>query len=83
MSQISEFLESLGLGEYADTFEENAIDMEVIPELTDSDLKELGLKLGHRKKLLKAIDAFEETTPDTTPLMIRRGGKLSLRFLSF
>ena len=52
---INRWLEGIGLGEYAATFAENAIDEDVLPDLTDADLEKIGLKLGHRKKLLKAI----------------------------
>ena len=56
---VAEWLQQLELGRYAEAFEENAIDWEVLPELTDTDLRELGVTtLGHRKKLLKAISAF-------------------------
>ena len=64
---VNEWLEELGLGQYADAFEENAIDAEVLPELTDLDLEKMGVKLGHRKKLLKAISAFEPTGGVHTP----------------
>ena len=56
---IEQWLESLGLETYATVFVENDIDLEVLPELSDDELKELGVSLGHRKKLLKAIAAFE------------------------
>ena len=52
---INRWLEGIGLGEYAGIFAENAIDEDVLPDLTDADLEKIGLKLGHRKKLLKAI----------------------------
>jgi len=58
MNNLGTWLESLGLGDYAGIFAENAIDEEVLPDLTDADLKELGIPLGHRKKLLKAIGAL-------------------------
>ncbi|MFT5445319.1 MAG: class 3 adenylate cyclase [Gammaproteobacteria bacterium] len=52
------WLEGLGLGQYAQTFADNAIDEHLLGELTDTDLKELGVvALGHRKALLKAIEA--------------------------
>lgn len=54
MSEIKLWLEDLGLGAYAGVFAENDIEMDVVPELDDADLKELGLSLGHRKKLLAA-----------------------------
>ena len=55
---IARWLEGLGLGRYADTFARNDIDLEVVAELSDDDLKDLGLTLGHRRKLLKAITAL-------------------------
>ncbi|HEX2217377.1 MAG TPA: AAA family ATPase [Gemmatimonadales bacterium] len=55
MDDIGEWLKGLGMGQYAAVFAENAIDAEVLPELTDADLRELGLPLGHRKRLLRAI----------------------------
>ncbi len=48
-------LEGQGLGKYAEAFDENDIDLDVLPVLSDDELKELGLSLGHRKKLLMAI----------------------------
>lgn len=58
MHDISQWLEALGLGQYAEVFSENAIDLEVLPELTEPDLKEFDIPMGHRKKLLKAIAAL-------------------------
>ena len=55
MQGISDWLVSLGLGEYADRFAENAIDLSVIRDLTEQDLTELGVLLGHRRKILRAI----------------------------
>jgi hypothetical protein len=49
------WLRSLGLEQYEAAFRENAIDAEVLPELTDQDLEKLGVLLGHRRKLLRAI----------------------------
>ena len=57
---IAAWLESLGLGQYAQAFESNAIDAETLPKLTPEDLKEVGVAaLAHRKKILEAIAAFE------------------------
>jgi hypothetical protein len=47
----------LGLERYEPEFRENEIDAEVLPELTESDLSALGLPIGPRRKLLKAIAA--------------------------
>ncbi len=58
MDDLGKWLKKLGLWDYAGVFAEHAIDEEVLPDLTDSELKELGIPLGHRKKLLKAIAAL-------------------------
>jgi predicted ATPase/class 3 adenylate cyclase len=55
MTSTVEWLESIGLGEYAQRFAENAIDLSILRDLTDQDLKELGVLLGHRRKMLRAI----------------------------
>jgi class 3 adenylate cyclase/tetratricopeptide (TPR) repeat protein len=55
MQTVGEWLASLGLGEYAQRFVENGIDMSVVADLTEDDLRELGVLLGHRRKLLRAI----------------------------
>ena len=60
MSELAEWLQAEGFGQYAELFADNAIDREALVELTDEHLKELGLPLGHRVKLLKAIRALRE-----------------------
>ena len=55
MQQIADWLKNLGMSEYAQRFAENDIDASVLPELTDEDLKDLGVSLGHRRKMLRAI----------------------------
>jgi len=50
----------LGLGEYIEAFADNAVELDVVAELSDGDLEKIGVRLGHRKKLLKAIAAFED-----------------------
>ena len=55
MQQIVEWLETLGMSEYAGCFAENRIDLSVLPDLTDQHLKDLGLPLGDRLKMLRAI----------------------------
>ena len=55
MQQIADWLEKLGLGQYALRFAENGIDLGVLPELTDQDFDRLGVLLGHRRKMLRAI----------------------------
>lgn len=56
----AEWLESLGLGEYAPAFAENRIGPDLLPELTDQDLRDLGITaLGDRKRLMAAIAALD------------------------
>ena len=62
-NSIDRWLAEIGLGEYSADFAENAIDEEVLSDLTDADLEKIGVKLGHRKKLLKAIAALPGGQP--------------------
>ena len=55
MTTITEWLGSLGLSKYAQRFAENDIDVTVLRHLTDQDLKEIGVSLGHRRKILASI----------------------------
>ncbi|MHC4067596.1 MAG: adenylate/guanylate cyclase domain-containing protein, partial [Planctomycetota bacterium] len=55
MSDVGRWLDGLGLGQYAAAFAKDDIDWDVLAELDETDLEKLGLSLGHRKKLLKAI----------------------------
>jgi class 3 adenylate cyclase len=55
MKDIAEWLASIGLGEYAQRFAENRIDASVLRALNDQDLEKIGIPLGHRKKMLRAI----------------------------
>src|SRR5690348_16448965 len=52
---IGGWLRTLGLGQYESTFVQNAIDTDVLPELTEGDLEKLGIPLGDRKRLIRAI----------------------------
>ncbi len=56
MQQIAEWLEKLGLEQYAKLFTENDIDVSVLPHLSDQDLKDLGVSLSHRRKIFAAIN---------------------------
>jgi hypothetical protein len=55
MQQVADWLEKLGLGQYAQRFAENDISFAVLPDLTDQHLREIGVSLGHRLQLLRAI----------------------------
>src|SRR5450759_1132193 len=71
MQQIADWLEKLGLGQYAPRFAENDINFAILSDLTDQDLKELGVSsLGHRRQLLRAIaelNSGEKGTPKLAP----------------
>ena len=55
MDQIVDWLEKLGMSEYAQRFAENGIGIAALRHLTDQDLKEIGVLLGHRRTMLAAI----------------------------
>jgi class 3 adenylate cyclase/tetratricopeptide (TPR) repeat protein len=60
-------LEALGLARYAPAFEAEDITLDVLPELSDADLKELGVAtLGERKRMLKAF-VMPPATPSASP----------------
>lgn len=62
--RVAQWLEELGLGQYAQAFADNAVEFDLLAELSDADLKELGVgALGHRKQILKAIGALRRDTP--------------------
>ncbi|MGY3506939.1 class 3 adenylate cyclase/tetratricopeptide (TPR) repeat protein [Bradyrhizobium sp. USDA 4472] len=75
MQQIEQWLEKLGMSGYAQLFLENRIDTTVLGELNDQDLRELGIVLGDRKKLMRAIRelhasdniARSATSPESVP----------------
>ena len=70
MHQIADWLEKLGMSEYAERFAENRIDLSVLPELTDQHLKDLGIALGDRLKMLRAIREVSNAaapTPEPSP----------------
>jgi class 3 adenylate cyclase/tetratricopeptide (TPR) repeat protein len=59
---LAEWLRRYDLGQYAQTFAENHIEYSVLPDLTEDDLEKLGVSLGHRKILLRAINADRAAT---------------------
>jgi class 3 adenylate cyclase/predicted ATPase len=66
MQQIADWLNTLGMSEYAERFAESDVDTSVLRDLTDQDLKELGVSLGHRRKMLRAIAELTGAAP-TSP----------------
>src|SRR5258708_12204725 len=71
MEQIAEWLESLGLSEYAQRFAENDIDFTILSDLTDQDLEKIGIaSLGHRRKLLRAIATLKNIEKGTSAMAV-------------
>ena len=68
MPEVSDWLKGLGLENYAAIFAENAVDWDVLPDLNDSDLISMGVLLGHRKKLLKAIASLSPSDEVPVPI---------------
>src|SRR6516165_6771883 len=60
---VGRWLRNLGLDKYEVAFREHAIDMDVLAELTDCELAQIGVPLGDRKRLLKAIASLSKTEP--------------------
>src|SRR4249920_2402264 len=61
MESIEKWLDRLGLRQYGSAFVQADIDPSVLPDLSETDLERLGVSLGHRKKLLRAIAALTES----------------------
>lgn len=60
--RISAWLDNLGLSIYRESFQHNAITWDVLPKLNEGDLEAMGVLLGHRKKLLRAIAQLPQST---------------------
>src|SRR5215468_339267 len=63
MEQIADWLRKLGMSEYAERFAANDIEIDILHELTDRDLERLGISLGHRRRILRAIRELGGPTP--------------------
>ena len=72
MQQIADWLKTLGLAQYAQRFAENDINFAILSDLSDQDLKELGVSsLGHRRQLLGAIAALAAPSKILRRLLLR------------
>ena len=61
MQQVADWLERLGLAQYARCFAENDISFVILPDLTDQDLEKIGVaSLGHRRLLLRSTGQRSE-----------------------
>ncbi len=68
MNELREWLAQLGLDRYAEAFEREELTFDSLPDLTEADLKDLGLPLGPRKAVLKAIAGRQEHAKAIAPL---------------
>jgi class 3 adenylate cyclase len=64
---VGGWLRSLGLGQYEALFRASDIDADILPELTEVDLEKLGVPLGHRKRLLRAISGLTAAETSAAP----------------
>ena len=77
---VGDWLRSVGLVQYEPMFRAHEIDDEVLPELSEGDLEKLGVPLGHRKRLMKAIAALDRDGPyrrQLSPVQPRRRTRTS------
>ena len=58
MGGIAEWLQQIGLEKYVGLFAEHEVTLDVLPHLTESDIGELGLPTGARRRLLVAIQGL-------------------------
>jgi hypothetical protein len=72
---IAAWLHGLGLERYVPAFRDNAIDLEILPELTEADLEKLGVLLGDRKRMLRAIAALGAAAPGRSRSSACGGGR--------
>jgi len=79
---LGDWLRSVGLEQYEAIFRENAVDGDVLSELTEGDFEKLGIPLGDRKRLMRAIRAGDAASVDQTLVQARRPGEESSRTLS-
>ena len=70
---IGQWLNGIGLGQYEALFREHEIDAEVLPDLTEADLEKIGVPLGHRKKLIRAIAGLAANPLPPAAKPARRG----------
>ena len=68
--EVKAWMEGLGLSEHLQVFVDNEIDLEAACDLNEQDLRELGLAMGPRKKLLRAIAALNDSQTDSKQITV-------------
>ena len=71
MSELRDWLRRLKFEQYAEIFEANDIDLDILPELSERDLEQLGVSMGNRRRLRKALAERDAQPPGRPPLMRR------------
>src|SRR5271157_3512867 len=66
---VAQWLNGIGLGQYEALFREHEIDADVLADLTEADLEKIGVPLGHRKRLMRAIAGLVSNEP--SPLVAK------------
>ncbi len=80
---IAQWLENIGLGQYAKAFADHDVHFDVFLDLTNSDLRELGVSLGDRKRFFRATGEMQSprSTIDAAPIEISAPRHLSEQIL--
>ena len=80
MQQIADWLEKLGMSEYAERFAKNDIDFAILADLTDQDLEKIGVgSLGHRRKMLRAIANLKDVRKSEPGIAVAAVAPAALR----
>ena len=74
MSELAKWLNANGLDTLLEVLENQQIDLDILPDLTESDFKDLGITLGPRRRLLKAIQTVGVMARSKSPPQRRNGG---------
>jgi len=87
MNELQRWLASVGLEQLAHLFQSNDVDMEVLADLTEADLEKIGVSLGLRRKLLKALEQLrrppeiaQSTFPDAAKVDVAERRQLTVMF---
>lgn len=65
MTKVGDWLDGIGLGQYATIFDENDIGYSELPELTEGDLRSVGVSIGHMRRILRAIRDLQPVAAPT------------------
>jgi SAM (Sterile alpha motif) domain-containing protein len=78
VQSVASWLKSLSLEQYSKVFADNDVDFETLRLLAESDFEKLGVSLGHRKKLLKAVSELETGLAQASIVLSNQASPTSL-----